>query len=1003
MGLRLHTQQELLTNLVAALEQDREVALWLGAPMSAPSQVGGPGVPTARAMVELVREALAPYPRALAEVERALSLAEWGAEYGAAMDVLRTWGGPDDVAGVIRRAVRMGRLPVARDLPDDGELELDLEGWHLPPGTAALGEMLAAGLGGLRGPVITVNFDPLLSIAIKRAGGRVERRLLDEQGYLPRPGHAHGEIEVVHLHGYWRDPETLISPPSRRRLAEGLKVLLQDHTVLVLGTGSHNDVATQALLDVALDDEAQVTVVQAFHASERGTVRAGFGQLLELAGGAPPGAGPDPLMRQGRFKTYGGIDCHAFFCGLKAALTPVVEEVPEPPPPVEVPGIVGWTPVTRSLLTEAGEAGLDAFLSGREPDWALIERGRLAKRDRAREITSELGRQARRDRGWSAHLLLGPEGEGKSTVARQVAAVMGRRDDAWRVWWRDGGALRWDQVGPACAGAKRLLLVIDDAHELRARGDLDRFLDPQRLPRRLERCGAQVHLLLCATAHAWREASKAKPRWLDDPAVVAHRGLRALGSKEAQRIAEALEARKALGRLSDLPPGDARAQRLVELTEARTDLVLLGALIEARTGESLQTHVAAHLGGLRGKRSTRFPRVLRALLAVAATHAVGLGGLDHRVLRALLELEPDGLHEVLDAGSDWLRSERQGRGHVVRSRHPALSATMLSVLDDLKLGTDRAEVYAGLARAAIAGVPRHRKERRILAFAKLWRHFLEAGDAAVSVAVAEAAATAAPADAGFVGAFARTLREIGQPARGRQVCETWAARVRAEDADAPLHRTVLQEWSACTAVDPSHPDHAAWTAWLALLAISDQAGRPVEKDAIPSVLWVAEALRVMDPDGAEARAIQGRAAAVVVLDRAPPGSLSTGQRQRRDGHREATGGLDRVLSLGAAGACLTGVTRLAWERTAVEQRPSGLPEDGRLTFCSLVEMLEQGEQKREARRHQQPRRGPRRQEARKPRPEQGAKEGGGKKRKRRRRRRRGPRPQGVDGDSGSGT
>ncbi len=930
MALRLHPPEALLEAVLNASKRDRRIAFVLGSAMSSPA------VPDSAGVVDLVRAAVSPYPTIARALETALAQASWGTEYAVAMALLRERSGPQDVEKVIRQAVRQARHPDAATYPDDQVLELDLEGWKVPRGPAALGRLLAQGSGGLGGPVLSLAWDPLLAVAIRRAGGRVVQRVLDSDGNLHRPNPGRGGVELVHLHGAWRSPRTLHAGPTRRRLAEGLAPLLRDHTVIVLGVGARDDVVLQALVDIAREDDAQVTLSWAFHEADRVQVKTDAGKLL---------ARTEPLQRTGRFRTYGGVDAHAWCVALEKAMEPEVQpepvapEVrPEPPPPPTLPG---WTAVDGDLLDEAVTPGPDhaAFAAGQDANWGVVGSGRLAERDRVKEIQAAIVNQHERRHRWSVHLLLGPDGEGKSTVLRQVAAHFARKGGPWRVWWRDHGGLRWDQVGPSAERGTGLVLVSDNADELLRRHDLAAFLDQKKLPGRLKRCGAEVHLVLAATAKDWRRASRTRPKWLKAQGVVVHRTLHGLNAREARRFVLAAEALDLQGELAGLPDLDARAAHLAALSEKRSDASLLGALLQGRTGQALEDHVAAWLTGLRGKRSTRFPPGLRAWLHVAAIHVTGLGALDRRVLRAALDVDDSGLDTIVANSEGWLVPFAQGRFRGVAVGSPTMAQVSLALLDGLTLGLTRAQLYADLATATITGVPGYARERRIEAIPQLAERLWRAGDRDAGAAMAAAAHTAAPQHSGFVRSHVRILRESGQPAAARKVCAAWAEGIRKQDPKAPLDRVVLQEWTASVRADVADSDHTVWGAWIALLAVSDQAGGKVRAEAARSVLGVADALAEMDPEGTEPRAVQGRAAAVVVLQHAPKGSLGPRDHGARDRHRAAVGDLWKHLSRGAVSACLSGVTRLAWEQTSPTTRIEALSPDGRLTFQGLVEIL----------------------------------------------------------------
>jgi hypothetical protein len=91
-------------------------------------------------------------------------------------------------------------------------LESDVESWLVPEGLAALGSMLHEQPDNFHGRVLTTNVDPLLEVAVVRAGGIVDRVPLLSGG-VRRRGGPDAPIAVHHLLGYWRpDLEHVTTP-----------------------------------------------------------------------------------------------------------------------------------------------------------------------------------------------------------------------------------------------------------------------------------------------------------------------------------------------------------------------------------------------------------------------------------------------------------------------------------------------------------------------------------------------------------------------------------------------------------------------------------------------------------------------------------------------------------------------------------------------------------------------------------------------------------------------
>jgi hypothetical protein len=125
--------------------------------------------------------------------------------------------------------------------------------WKLPEGVKAFGRVLTGiKAAGKSGPVITTNFDPLIELSVQQAGGQCDVQCMDStDGRIP-PSLQHSAINVIHVHGYWRQGETLHTQyqlsRTRTRLASSLERRLQGNYVVVVGYGGWRDVFTKCLM-----------------------------------------------------------------------------------------------------------------------------------------------------------------------------------------------------------------------------------------------------------------------------------------------------------------------------------------------------------------------------------------------------------------------------------------------------------------------------------------------------------------------------------------------------------------------------------------------------------------------------------------------------------------------------------------------------------------------------------------------------------------------------------
>lgn len=286
--------QELIERILDP--RGRSVIFLFGAALTMPCS-GQPGVPGVRGMVAKIRDALGSL--AGDDFVKAVQDRDYGAAYRTGFAKLFRVRGADAVNQVIREAVLE-----AHEALDDGRRErtlarhpndhrtqcealLDmLEGWHpLRPSLAALGEILSVPSSRF-GKVLTTNFDPLIEIATRRAGGQVHRTVLPRDG---SPGQ-HGGVgaHVVYLHGYWFGTDTLHTDVQlgnhRPQLEATLRRWLESSLLVVLGYGGWDDVLMRSLRAIVADDGAFPEIAWGFYGAKDGQAEANVVAKLADAG-----------------------------------------------------------------------------------------------------------------------------------------------------------------------------------------------------------------------------------------------------------------------------------------------------------------------------------------------------------------------------------------------------------------------------------------------------------------------------------------------------------------------------------------------------------------------------------------------------------------------------------------------------------------------------------------------------------------------------------------------
>ncbi|QIG44628.1 hypothetical protein G5V58_19205 [Nocardioides anomalus] len=191
----------------------------------------------------------------------------------------------------------------------DGTAAAENADWSLTDGLIGLGEIIAANPEAFS-VIITTNFDPLIEVALARAGVQTRRRVVTGDAPIANDTTASvdGVVEVVYVHGFWHQAPTMHTPEqlmySRPRLQTAIVRTIGNADALVVGYGGWDDVVTGALEALAVDDGATAEVMWCFYESDEAVIQARHRTLLGRVG---------RLIIDGLFHRYSGIDCHAFF------------------------------------------------------------------------------------------------------------------------------------------------------------------------------------------------------------------------------------------------------------------------------------------------------------------------------------------------------------------------------------------------------------------------------------------------------------------------------------------------------------------------------------------------------------------------------------------------------------------------------------------------------------------------------------------------------------------
>jgi hypothetical protein len=814
---------ELLTRddlLIAAIATKRPVAFLVGSPLSFNAGVGVPGVTE---ILDFVRDEIRSRAAfSLPKFETALNGKTGGDAYQEAMKWLGSKMGQDAINDVIKTAVLKARKSGAYELQDGIDGQPDE--WSIPFGTASLGEMVAGGNERFLGPVLTTNFDPLISLAVRSAGGRSGRRVLTADGTLAGAAEDEpGICTVVHLHGFWRDSDTLHTQAQlttpRPKLTKSLQRLLQRRTLIVAAYGGWDDVFTQALIELMNDEQAPLDVIWCFYEADADNVKDRYGKLL---------AAVEPAIVMNRFRAFGGIDCHSIFGEILSTLRGMS-------PAVVVPSVLsplaGWEFIDADFLAALSPLRPEEvvrYFDGATPTWRHAACTDIPSRAAVAEVSRRLADARNSKAACTLQLIRAAGGEGKTTLLLQAAAAT-VKSEGWNILWRPA-----PRVGLAPEHISTLdpdkhwLIVADDAEDL-----LHDLVEAARL---LHDAGhSHVHFLLAARDTDWRNHGGDRKPWGTLLATHPDLLLRELGDDDASMLVEAWQkyGNEGLRELASLADTSAQVAALLDAVRgaasARDEGSFFGGLLDVRFGQDgLRNHVIALLSRLKGAQienssSDQFD----ALLYVAACHAVGISGLNENILADLVDVDRDWVQTLVVTPLGEEAAAVRSAGHVL-TRHRKVAAAIL-VAAEQDFGADIAEVWSFVVRQTV----RTSQDVRIgNTFAqiihagpqlqhKLPVQFTVQRRKEIAVAAAKAGIAAEPDRVRALVILGTTYRNADDFAAAIRVFRENVCKLATKvDFDTDV-RGYWYEWSLAEGERCKYPVKALANVWIGLISLSD--------------------------------------------------------------------------------------------------------------------------------------------------------------------------------------
>lgn len=601
-----------------------------------------------------------------------------------------------------------------------------------------------------------------------------------------------------------------------------------------------------------------------------------------------------------------------------AAVTPAHERSSIPVPD-------GWELVDSDFLDERrktiSEDDAVHYFDGSIPTWTII----LSPASPRRAVVGRVADLIQSHHGQTRPLfvnVLGPGGEGKSTVLMHTIATVVERDPQVRVLWRHNRVERLtpEAVLALPTGDHSWLLASDEGETIAT--------DCLNLVRALHVKGrGDVCILLTSRKSDWAQAGADILPWLSFSDV--HEvPLHGLSEEDAQLLVTTWSGygARGLGRLAGVQHEEAvrRLFTTAQREAAAEEGAFLGAMLSVRYGEALKQHVQQLLVGMLDQQIPGGRSLLDGLAYISAMHSENLLFLSKVVLaHALGCRESDIQPRVLRLLGKEAFVHRHSRFVLVR--HRRVAEAVVEVLRDT-FEYDIETVFVELMQAAIDA-----RETSFVMNFSAWRfelpnHFLNRNPG-LAVRLAQVALERDPTNASLVVNLAMLLRKAGQP-------EQAAVLFRDYHGKCGKRRNFYYEWG----VTEGNLRHQAVSVWLDAISLSDEIrGETVGNDDAKMVLaGLGVALGELYEQYHERAFIEGRGAVAVLglalrLDSTARGYF---ERHKSEANREGV----RVTSQEDALHRITTALHAAWKRRESDLDGT-LPALNELHFEGLTRLL----------------------------------------------------------------
>lgn len=794
----------------------------VGAPFSWDN---GEGVPPVDGFIDIIRaKVLAKEgPKFAEQLEQRLAGTDAAARYQEAMGFVYRVLDADVVAEIVQEAVLSARRVGAPALDPVEGLDGEPADWILSRGQRGLASLIKLSPDRFTGPIFTTNFDPLIGQALTLQGIRYHPLTIPLEGSLNAPIRiAQDDINVFHLHGYWRDSPTLHSPQQLETKRDQLQASLEKHfnqtNLVVMAYSGWDDIFTSALANCLSSDSFKGTVTWCFYGGSPAEIREQNTALFDKFKAG---------IQQERITFFCGVNCHTFFddlindLGLDAPGNAPVENSP----------LAGWELVAKERLESldplTGEEAV-RFFDGAVPTWRHAISPLIPRLSHAETIFDRVKVGLESRAASTLQLVRAAGGEGKSTALLQAAVSAADGGDCTVLHRLSPDTGLNPDVVEALDPDRQWLLVADDAEGLI--GDL------WECAVRLHDAGRRnVFFLLAARDADWIAEKGNQRAWngrlnrLDDLV------LGGISEADAGQVVDAWAEQGDTG-LRGLIDENSRDERVNKLMiSARAQDVkggegsFFGGLLDARFSDpALIDHVVTLMEPLRHREIEGGTGTLYdALLYIANCHAVGMPGLDKRVLASIGELPVIRVSSSITTRLGGELGVAESRGHIL-TRHKRVAQALIAA-SETHFGNDIASNWVQLIQHTVTLGKSVRYDPGFHSFivhsgARLMHKLPELIEkerrGEIGIVAAEASMDAEPERISGITDMARGLRFAG---RSDEACRLLKSKLPKLKGSVDLKENIrgyFYEWSTCAGRLESRLGSIE-DAWLAAFALSD--------------------------------------------------------------------------------------------------------------------------------------------------------------------------------------